>query len=83
MEELAAADGPAKGDVVEVGTAMVELEAAFFFTPPPDRVDVPAAEDEEDVGFWWRVWSPSAALLAAAPLVREEVEGDLFLRRGI
>ena len=44
-------DGPAEGDVVEVGTAMVELEAAFFFTPPPDRVDVPAA-DEEDVGFW-------------------------------
>ena len=52
MEELAAADGPAKGDVVEVGTAMVELEAAFFLTPPPDRVDVAAAEEEDDVGFW-------------------------------
>ena len=77
-------DGPAEGDVVEVGTAKVELEvAAFFFTPPPDRVDVAAEDDEDDVGFWWRVWSPSAALLAAAPLVREEVEGDLFLRRGI
>ena len=54
MEELGAAadDGPAEGDVVEVGTAMVELEAAFF-TPPPDRVAAAAAEEEEDdVGFW-------------------------------
>ena len=42
-------DGPAEGDVVEVGTAMVELEAAFCFTPPPpDRVDFAV----EDVGFW-------------------------------